>query len=144
MRKVINCAITLALLVISAAAQQGAIATVKVADKDVEVPAKGVIRALVADLSIDTPVKAQWESGNGMYTYAFDFIANSFSEEWRTSRSLIFARTVVGGSSTTFSRGRCAKTQDATVWVSAVKRLFDSVTVSEGLVYDAFDFSNPN
>ena len=57
MRKFINCAVTLALLVIGAAAQNAPpMPTVKVAGKDVSVPAQGIIRALVADLSVDIPV----------------------------------------------------------------------------------------
>jgi len=49
---------------------------------------------------------------------------------------------VVGGYSTTFSKGKCATGMDATVWVSAVKSIFDSLTVSEGLVYDPFVWFN--
>jgi hypothetical protein len=59
MRKVINCAITLALLVIGAAAQATGLRpmpTVLVAGVDVSVPEQGVIRMLVADLSVDIPV----------------------------------------------------------------------------------------
>ena len=59
MRKVINCAITLALLVIGAAAQTTTpppMPTVLVAGQDVSVPEQGVIRMLVADLSVDIPV----------------------------------------------------------------------------------------
>jgi hypothetical protein len=51
---------------------------------------------------------------------------------------------VVDGSSTTFSKRRCVKGLDATLWVSAVKTIFDSLTVSEGLVYDPFTWSNPD
>ncbi len=59
MRKVINCAITLALLVIGAAAQAPAappMPVVIVAGEEVSVPEQGIIRALVADLSVDIPV----------------------------------------------------------------------------------------
>jgi hypothetical protein len=59
MRKVINCAITLALLVIGAAAQATTpppMPTVLVAGEEVSVPEQGVIRMLVADLSVDIPV----------------------------------------------------------------------------------------
>ena len=49
---------------------------------------------------------------------------------------------MVGGYSTTFSKGKCAPGKDATVWVSAVKSIFDSLTVSEGLVYDPFVWFN--
>ena len=59
MRKVINCAITLALLVIGAAAQTTTpppMPTVLVAGEEVTVPEQGVIRAVVADLSVDVPV----------------------------------------------------------------------------------------
>ena len=59
MRKVINCAITLALLVIGAAAQTNSpppMPVVIVAGEEVTVPDQGIIRTLVADLSIDIPV----------------------------------------------------------------------------------------
>ena len=59
MRKVINCAITLALLVIGAAAQAGTpppMPIVVVAGKEVSVPEQGIIRMRVADLSVDIPV----------------------------------------------------------------------------------------
>jgi hypothetical protein len=59
MRKVINCAITLALLVIGAAAQAGTpppMPTVLVAGEEVSVPEQGIIRMRVADLSVDIPV----------------------------------------------------------------------------------------
>ena len=60
MRKVINCAITLALLVIGAAAQGTTtpppMPTVLVAGEEVSVPEQGIIRMLVADLSVDIPV----------------------------------------------------------------------------------------
>ena len=49
---------------------------------------------------------------------------------------------MVGGNSTTFSKGKCAPGKDATVWVSMVKSIFDSLTVSEGLVYDPFIWFN--
>jgi hypothetical protein len=54
MRKVINCAVTLALLVIGAAAQIDL--KLILAGEDIIVPEKGVIRAQVADLSVDIPV----------------------------------------------------------------------------------------
>ena len=49
---------------------------------------------------------------------------------------------MVAGEATTFQRGRCAKAPDTTRWVEAVKALFDTVRVDEGLVYDAFDLTN--
>ncbi len=58
MRKVINCAITLALLVIGAAAQATVppMPVVSLAGVEYDVPEQGIIRALVADLSVDIPV----------------------------------------------------------------------------------------
>ena len=59
MRKIINCAITLALLVIGAAAQTTTdlpMPIVIVAGEEVTVPEQGIVRALVADLTVDIPV----------------------------------------------------------------------------------------
>ena len=52
----------------------------------------------------------------------------------------MFSRAVVAGSATKFEKGKCAVTPDTTVWVSAVKALFETLTVSEGLVNDPFDW----
>ena len=58
MRKIIHYAVTLAVLVIGAAAQTTttALPTVTVAGQAVKVAPQGVVRAAVADLSVDVPV----------------------------------------------------------------------------------------
>jgi hypothetical protein len=61
-----------------------------VAGEEVSVPEQGIIRAVAADLSVDIPVAQQWENSGAMYTYAFNFRANAFSEEWRTKNSVVF------------------------------------------------------
>ena len=54
------------------------------------IPDRVIARALLADLSNDTPVGLQWNQRSAMFTYAWDFINNSYSEEWRTNTTLIF------------------------------------------------------
>jgi predicted small secreted protein len=59
MRKIIHYAVTLAVLVIGAASQTttpAALPTVSVAGQDIKVAPQGVVRAAVADLSVDVPV----------------------------------------------------------------------------------------
>ena len=48
------------------------------------------MRTAVADLSVDIPVQNQWLeeiSAGSSYSYAWDFVANSFNEEWRGPRN---------------------------------------------------------
>jgi hypothetical protein len=52
----------------------------------------------------------------------------------------VFSRAVVKGNATTFQKGKCAVAPDTTVWVGAVKALFETLTVSEGLVNDPFNW----
>ena len=92
MRNLTLCAITFAVLVSGVASQ---ITTLPV--NPYLVPEKNTIRAAVADLSNDTPVANQWSSGDGMFIFQWDFQSNSFSEEWRTPKSLIYSKDVTGG-----------------------------------------------
>jgi hypothetical protein len=59
MRKIIHYAVTLAVLVIGAASQTTTpppLPTVSVAGQNITVAPQGVVRAAVADLSVDVPV----------------------------------------------------------------------------------------
>ena len=92
MRNLVNCAITVAVLVSGVASQ-----IVTPPKNPVEVPYLNTWRAQVADLSNDNPVADQWNAGTSMFTFQWDFDTNSYSEEWRTPKSIIYSRDVLNG-----------------------------------------------
>ena len=92
MRNLTKCAITVAVLITGVAAQ---ISTVPL--NTYIVPEKNTIRAALADLSNDTPVADQWNARTSMFTFQWDFDTNSYSEEWRTPKSIIYSRDVLNG-----------------------------------------------
>ena len=101
-------------------------------------PDKVIVRAQLADLSSDVPIALQWKSRAAVFTYAWDFLTNSYSEEWRTDSTLIFSRQVRRSQSVGFSGGKCLNATDATNWATAIRGLFASFNVPEGLVSDPF------
>jgi len=96
MRNLLQCAITVAVLVSGAASQA---TTLAVPTNPVTVWPKSTFRAYVADLSNDVSVAEQWTPTTSMslFTWQWDFSANSFSEEWRTGKSLLYSKDVLGG-----------------------------------------------
>lgn len=84
------------------------------------IPRKTTVRALLADLSDDTPVFMQWANMNGMFTFQWDFDVNMYSEEWRTNRTIVFSNDVVGNVSTKLDKGKCTATPDASNWATKV------------------------
>ena len=89
MRNLLQCAITVAVLVSGAASNPVTIHT------------QTTWRAYVADLSNDIPVADQWTSATSqsIFTWQWDFMPGkiSYSEEWRTAKSLLYSKDATGG-----------------------------------------------
>jgi hypothetical protein len=106
-------------------------------------PRKSTLRALLADLSDDTPVVLQWNTpGNAMFTFQWDFDANLYSEEWRTNRTIVFSNDVVANVSTKFEKGKCTTAPDASNWGKNLEGYFASMNIYEGNFSDPFDLSS--
>ena len=103
------------------------------------IPRKTTVRALLADLSDDTPVFMQWANMNGFFTFQWDFDANMYSEEWRTNRTIVFSNDVVANVSTKLEKGKCTATPDASNWAIKVEEYFASINIKEGWFADPFD-----
>jgi hypothetical protein len=102
------------------------------------IPRKTTVRALLADLSDDTPVFMQWANMNGMFTFQWDFDTNMYSEEWRTNKTIVFSNDVVLNISTKLEKGKCTATPDATIWAKNIEGYFASISINEGIFADPF------
>ena len=79
-----------------------------------------------------------------VFTYAWDFEANLFSEDIRTTTSIVYQKVASGKTSTAtvFAGGKCSKAKDASNWSASIRDFYSIFAISEGLVSDPFITDN--